>query len=34
VAVEAGDTAESLAARCLAAEQAMLREELPRLLGR
>ena len=34
VAVEAGDTAESLAARCLAAEHAMLREELPRLLGR
>lgn len=34
VSVEAGDTAESLAARCLAAEHAMLREELPRLLGR
>ena len=34
VAVEAGDTAESLAERCLAAEHAMLREELPRLLGR
>ena len=34
VAVEAGDTAESLAARCLAAEHAMLRAELPRLLGR
>ncbi|NQW61662.1 MAG: phosphoribosylglycinamide formyltransferase [Deltaproteobacteria bacterium] len=34
VAVEAGDTAESLAARCLAAEHAMLRAELPRLLAR
>ena len=34
VPVLPGDTAESLAARCLAAEHAMLRAELPRLLAR
>jgi phosphoribosylglycinamide formyltransferase-1 len=34
VPVQPGDTAESLAARCLEAEHAMLRDELPRLLVR
>jgi phosphoribosylglycinamide formyltransferase-1 len=34
VPVQPGDTAESLAARCLEAEHAMLRDELPRLLAR
>jgi phosphoribosylglycinamide formyltransferase-1 len=34
VPVLPGDTAESLAARCLEAEHAMLRDELPRLLVR